>query len=197
MSMYSPELTLRDARTLYFKLNNFGDDGGYNDRWVKTKLGPFPYWIPNTKGRKEAVKYHDLHHILTGYATTWRGEFEIGAWEVSTGLGRQTAGKILDLVSFAAGLAVNPSEVYRAFLRGRQSSNLFTRVWGEELLERRVGEVRRELSLDKATKPATLADKVSFVLWAAVAVATYLAVAAVMLSPLVVPALAILWLKGA
>lgn len=193
MQPYTPEMTLRDARALYFELNNFGADGGYGDRWVKTKIGPIPYWIPNTNGRRQAVRYHDLHHILTGYKTTWRGEFEIGAWEVASGLCRQTAGRMLDLMSFAAGLSVNPREVYRAFMRGRQSSNLFPFEWGEELLGRTVGEVRAQLRLDERARPATLRDKISFVFWALIGIAAQFAVVSVVLSPLLVAAVVAAW----
>src|SRR5262245_10722491 len=70
---YDAGSTLRQPRARYFEENDFGEDGGYNARWVKLKLGPFPYAIPNTKGRVRAVRYHDLHHIMTGYRTDWIG----------------------------------------------------------------------------------------------------------------------------
>ena len=41
--------------------------------------------FPNTPSRKRAVRYHDLHHALTGYATDLTGEFEISAWEIGSG----------------------------------------------------------------------------------------------------------------
>ena len=65
MATYDPELTLREARAQYFALNNFGDDGGYRDPWVKIKFGPLPIFFPNIPSRAWAVRYHDLHHILT------------------------------------------------------------------------------------------------------------------------------------
>lgn len=30
--------------------------------------------FPNTHGRRRALAYHDLHHILTGYRTDFVGE---------------------------------------------------------------------------------------------------------------------------
>ena len=69
MTLYDPQLTLRNARGRYFEINNF-NDGGYDDRWLKMKAGPIPISFPNTKARVRAVKFHDLHHVLTEYPTT-------------------------------------------------------------------------------------------------------------------------------
>ena len=74
---YDEGLTMREARALYFEVNRFGADGGYGDAWVDFKLGPLPVPFPNTRARVRAVRYHDLHHVLTGYDTNAIGEFEI------------------------------------------------------------------------------------------------------------------------
>ena len=81
-------MTLRDARRIYFHANGFGEEGGYDDAWVDFKLGPIPMPFPNPPARVRAVKYHDLHHVLTDYDTDTIGEFEIAAWEVAAGCGR-------------------------------------------------------------------------------------------------------------
>src|SRR5205085_10915333 len=124
--LYDPQLTLREARELYFEINDF-KGGGYDEAWVKMKAGPVPVWFPNTKGRVRAVKYHDLHHVLTEYPTTWRGEAEIGAWEVATGCAGHYPAWLLNLEAFAIGLVINPRGVFRAFVRGRRSGNLYRR----------------------------------------------------------------------
>jgi hypothetical protein len=189
MLKYSPELTLRDARERYFALNNFGKDGGYEDRWVKVKVGVFPLWFPNIPSRKRAVRHHDLHHILTEYETTWRGEAEIGAWEVATGGSCAAVGWLLDLLGFAVGLVINTRGVYRAFVRGRHSANLFRANFDDVLLAQQVGATRRELRLDGGVR-ATVNDKAAFVAWSLVSVATYVASIIVLLAPLV----GVLWL---
>src|SRR5690349_1116580 len=80
---YPNEMSLRDARDLYFKHSGIGRE--YDVRWVTLKTPLFSFKFPNTKGRIKAAKLHDLHHIATGYPTTWKGEAEIGAWEVASG----------------------------------------------------------------------------------------------------------------
>ena len=196
MAYYDSELTLLAARERYFEANNFGPDGGYKDRWVRVRVGPLPIIFPNTDARRRAVPYHDLHHILTGYETTLRGETEIGAWEVSTGLAHHYVGWLLDLLAFAAGLVINPRGVYRAFMRGRRSTNLFRARFDDELLAKKVGTMRRALGLDRDAGNASPADALAFVAWSCVSVATYAATGAILLAPLAVAVLSALWLTG-
>jgi len=79
-------LTLKAGRQLYFERS--GIEPGYDARWVTLRAGGIPVLVfPNTAGRVRAVRLHDLHHVVTGYETTWTGEAEIGAWEIATGCG--------------------------------------------------------------------------------------------------------------
>lgn len=140
---YDPEMTLREARARYFQDNQFGAEGGYNDAWVDFKLGAIPMPFPNTAGRVRAVRFHDLHHILTGYATDNRGEFEISAWELGAGCRDMTAAWVLNLSGLASGVLLIPGRVFRAFVRGLGSRSLYGGDL-EALLDRKVGEVRAE-----------------------------------------------------
>ena len=185
MSTYNPSSTLYDARAHYFAVNDFGD-GGYNDKWVKVEYGSLRFYFPNTKERAYVVKYHDIHHILTEYETTLEGEAEIGAWEVATGCTSSLAAWLLNLAGFAAGLFINPRGVYKAFLRGRQSSNLYHMRFGDELLSQRVGQLRQQLSLDKTGEPPVFIDNIAFVVWAIVSVITLLGMIGIVLLPLIV-----------
>lgn len=135
--------TLREARAQYFVENDFGADGGYASPWVDFKLGKLPLPFPNTGSRVRAVRYHDLHHILTGYRTDLPGEAEISAWELGGGCKNFAAAWLLNLSGLAFGGVVAPRRTLRAFLRGRASRTLY----GEDLettLDRRVDEVRNE-----------------------------------------------------
>ena len=190
---FAPGLTLGEARARLFALGGLGEDGGYGDAWVRLKLWRIPFAFPNTEGRRRAVRFHDLHHVLTEYPTTWRGEFEIAAWEVAGGVRRYWEGWLLDLLGFACGLVVFPRATYRAFVRGRHSTNLYGDAWDEAILGRRVGEVRRRLKLDGGEARATLDDRVSFACWAAASAAAYVAAGAVLLAPALALAVA-LWL---
>ena len=184
---YAPELTLREARELYFRRNGF--DGGYGGRWVRLQAGPVPLYFPNTAARVRAVRYHDLHHVLTEYPTTWLGEAQIGAWEIASGCGRHYPAWALNFGAFAVGLALGPSAVYAAFLRGRRTANLYHEPWSEALLDQTVGSLRERLRLTGRARAAGLRDRIGFALWAAAAVAAVLA-------PIPVGIAAIAWVVG-
>ncbi|HZS45090.1 MAG TPA: hypothetical protein VFC63_08315 [Blastocatellia bacterium] len=146
MAAYRSDLVMKDARQLYFDLNNF-KNGGYDDRWVKLKLGPIPFAFPNTQSRVKAVKLHDLHHVLAEYDTTWTGEAEIGAWEIASGCGSYYAAWVLNIGAVCIGLVIAPRKIYQAFIRGRKSLNLYKGAFDDRLLSKTVGELRCELRL--------------------------------------------------
>lgn len=149
MSTYDPNLTLAEAVKKYFADNKFGDDGGYGSPWVELKLGPIPLVIRNTQSRVRAVRFHDLHHVMTGYKTDWAGEFEISAWELATGCADMYAAWWLNLGGLVAGLMVWPRRTAAAFVRGRHSRNLYRTEYGPQLLSQTVGETKAQLDLDK------------------------------------------------
>jgi hypothetical protein len=142
-----PTLTLAEARDIYFEVNGFGADGGYDDAWVDFKLGPIPMPFPNTPQRVRAVKFHDLHHILSAYGTDVVGEFEISAWELGGGCADMVAAWVLNLLGMFAGMFVSPRRMVRAFLRGRKSGNLYRTRFDDELLGRRVADARAAIGL--------------------------------------------------
>jgi hypothetical protein len=143
---YDPHLTLRAAREMYFDANGFRD-GGYADKWVKLKAGPITLAFPNIEARVRSVKLHDLHHVLTEYDTTWRGEAEIGAWELASGCAAHWPAWILNLGAVAIGAVLCPRITWRAFARGRRSRNLYRETFDEAMLDARVGAMRERLLL--------------------------------------------------
>jgi len=162
---YDTAATLRDARRTYFEANGFPLDGGYDAKWVDFELGPIPVPFPNTDGRRRAVKVHDLHHVLTEYQTDIYGEAEISAWELGAGCGNMVAAWLLNLGGLALGMLMAPRRTWRAWVRGRQARSLYRRDL-DELLTLRVGEVRRDLGLDRPRAPARIGDlALFFVYW--------------------------------
>jgi hypothetical protein len=186
-----------DARAAYFAATGFSD-AGYRDRWVVIKLGPVPVIVvPNTPARQRAIPLHDLHHVATGYSTTFRGEAEISAWEIAAGCGSYGAARFFGLAGFASGLVIAPRRTWRAFLRGRHSTTLYRTGGLADLRTTSVGELRAKLGLDGAglaptgsaaewrcgvidapSPPATWRDRLAFAGYVAMVVAPVAAVGA-------------------
>jgi hypothetical protein len=163
--MYADDSSVRAAREQYFAANGFST-ASYSDNWVSVgKLGPIPLGFPNTATRKRAIALHDLHHVATGYDTTWIGEAEIGAFEVAGGCTDHWAAWVLNGMAFSFGLAVAPRRAYRAFMRGRKGRTLYHTGWDDSLLDLTVGELRARLHLDRDTR-LTIRDHLAFAAWA-------------------------------
>jgi hypothetical protein len=163
---YDVNSTMLDARTAYFERNGFGTDGGYSAKQVRVEFAGIGMQIPNTQARVRAVRYHDLHHIVTGYTTHMSGESEIGAWELASNCRAFYAAWILNAGAFALGLISWPRRVRAAFMRGRHTRNLYDRDFDDALLSRHVGELRAELGLGRDSLehplPATVLDRLMF-----------------------------------
>lgn len=148
--MNAPDtMTLLDARREYFDANGFGPRGGYDDNWVTlAKIGPLRLGIPNTASRVHAVRYHDLHHVLTGYQTDLLGEAEIAAWELATGCRDQYAAWVLNLLAMPMGAVRHHPRLEQAFARGEHARNLYGETFDDALLEQTVGQARHRLDID-------------------------------------------------
>ena len=152
------DLTLGAARAAYYEANGFGTDGGDALAWVPLKLWKLTLKIPNTDGRRRAVRIHDLHHVVTGYATTLVGEAEIGAWELASGCLQMPAAVVLNLGAVAVGVAIAPGRCVRAWARGRATRNLYGEDGVEHLLPRTVDDTRAALGLDRPAPKIRVRD---------------------------------------
>ena len=177
MPRYADSLSLAEARALFFRHGNLGDDGGYSSRWVRVEAKPFPIYFPNTDARVAAARLHDLHHIAAEYDTDWPGEIEISGWEIGSGCGRYYAAWLLDLGGWAVGLMLAPKRLFRAFVRGRRAkTNLYhTGFPDAQLAHTTVGTLRDQLGLRGERTSASSADAAAFVLWSAAAMGCWVA----------------------
>ena len=168
---YSGHQTIQEALAVFFEKYNLGPDGGMNDRWVKLRFGKFYIPIPNTASRKKALIFHDIHHIATGYKSNWKGECEIGAWEVSTGCGTYTAAWVLDLGVFALGLLIFPVATFKAFVRGRRTCNFYRNTYTRaDLMGMEIEHVKTILELNSASEaPAKAIELFAFMWWSFIA----------------------------
>jgi len=157
---YRDDELLRDARLRYWQANGFGDDGGYSKKWEVLKLGPLPFPIPNGAARRDAIRYHDLNHVITGYDTDLQGETEIAAWELASGCGNKWAAWLLNLQALLMCPAW-PKRTLRAWARGRRSKSLYSDGFSEATLDQTVGELRERLDIPPAETEPNSADRIT------------------------------------
>lgn len=156
--------TLAEELPRYFRAAGLPEDGGRAARWVWFRLAGIPLCFPNFGARRRVVRYHDLHHLLTGYRTDWTGEAEIAAWEIASGCGRHWVAWMFNLPMLGIALLFAPRVALRAWSRGRRSRNYYGSAF-EPLLQQTVGTLRAHLRLDRDTRPTTWAERMSFAAW--------------------------------
>lgn len=139
--MYSDDLSVREAREIYFKNSGF-DQGTYTDRWVKFPVLGRTIYLPNIKLRRDAVPLHDIDHVLTEYKTDWEGEWQICSYELGTGCGTYWGAWLINAQAIMAGGIRAPKACLKAFARGRRSKGVFSFTSVEPLLEQRLSILR-------------------------------------------------------
>lgn len=179
--MYSDSLKVKDALQIYFSQYHF-KDGGYNKKWFTIKLGPLYIPLPNIKARVDAVKFHDIHHIITEYNANYKGEAEIGAWEIASGCGKYWVAWILNLGPFIIGMLFFQRPLLKAFLDGRLAKiNLYHgTIYNDELLNKTVGEMRNEILFQTSNKNSAK-NYLLFAWWCVICSAYHIAVVCILI----------------
>lgn len=119
-----PELPVQEALEQYLHENGFTTDE-YDLDVVSVTFWGITFSLPNPASRKVAVRFHDLHHMITGYGTDPVGEAEISAWELRRGIG--VFGWYVQAIIFFGtmlGLLHSPRRVLRAWRAARSPVRL-------------------------------------------------------------------------
>lgn len=141
-----------DALDAYLSENGFSREE-YDKPRVTVNFWGMRFTVPNPPSRQLAVRFHDLHHVMTGYGTDPAGEFEISAWELRRGIGVFGTYVRLIITSGAlSGFLLYPRRTTRAFRRAMKTPRLPIPSMSlyEELLSLSVGALRARYGLDAA-----------------------------------------------
>ncbi len=151
------ELTVEESINIFYKENNFGEDGGASKKYAWIKFGFFSIPIPNSKSRRENVYLHDVSHIVTGYDTSWEGESSVSAWEVASGGWKKLfIPWLLTLWAMGLGALFYPKSVIKSFKKGLTMNNALTRgLTQNEIYNYKVYEFKEFLS-DQPNKNKSL-----------------------------------------
>jgi len=116
-------LTLGEALAEFRRANGISADEASRPFWM-CRLGPLSIRLPNFTWRRRAILAHDLHHVLTGYPCTMRGEFQMAAWEFGAGPMPHWCAAAFCLPLIIAGVLWSPCRIVRAYRAGRRSQSL-------------------------------------------------------------------------
>ncbi len=89
------------------------------------RFGPVDLRFPNFAWRRAAIRAHDLHHLMTGYPQTMRGEFQMAAWELGAGRYPYWGATLFCSPLLLAGLLWSPSRMLKAYRAGRGCCSLY------------------------------------------------------------------------
>ena len=152
----------------FYKQYGLYADGGYSDSKVKIEITKSLYfYFPNFPARRKALLKHDIHHLVTEYPTTMKGESEISAWEIGSGCGKYWAAWAIDTSGMMLAVFFNIQGIYKAFVRGMRSINLYSDILdNEKAMSTPVEELRQILHVppyDEKIKP-TVGEFFSFLI---------------------------------
>jgi hypothetical protein len=125
--------TVREALAEFRQANGLPAKEVFAASWT-CRLGPLTLRLPNFKWRQDAIFAHDLHHVLTAYPCTMRGECQMAAWEFGAGPMPHWAAALFCLPLVVVGLLWTPRRIIRAFLWGRRSRSLHGSAAAHDLL---------------------------------------------------------------
>lgn len=161
--------TVEQAITKFYSENDFGDDGGINEKYAWIKFGFFSIPIPNAESRRNNVYLHDISHIVTENDTTWKGESAVSSWEIASGgWGNLYIPWLLTLWAMGLGVVFYTQTTLNAFTKGLTMSNaLKSGLTKNEINKLTVTELKRTLS----NKPKSNRNQF---LWTAVSLFVFL-----------------------
>jgi len=107
-------VNLREARAAYFAAKGFHEDGGHSSTCVPLMFGWVRLYLYAAPSRRRAAPIHDLHHVLTGYATTPAGEAEVAASELGAGAWSYHFATFINLAALLHGTVLWPGRTCRA-----------------------------------------------------------------------------------
>lgn len=122
-------MLLQEELSTFYAKHGFGEIVGARPLTVLVYTGCLLVPLPNIEARRRYLKYHDLHHMVTRYSVGRIGEGEVSAWELGTGSLRVSPPlAFMNLIALSTGLVLDRRRMWRAFIRGTKSKNLYSKA---------------------------------------------------------------------
>lgn len=174
-------MTLQDELAAFYRKSGFGEVIGARPCTVPVYTGCLLVPLPNIETRRRFLKYHDLHHLVTGYSVGRIGEGEVSAWELGTrSWSVSPMLGVMNLIALSTGLVLQPRRMWRAFRRGRRSRNLYPAAVRAEIEAGRwsnVEALRRDILEIRPAHSWTGIDASEFAVCSTLAMSVHFAIA--------------------
>lgn len=159
----------------------FGKELGKRPCTVPVYTGCLLVPLPNIDARHTYLKYHDIHHLITGYSVGRIGEGEVSAWELGTGsfLSSPLLGT-MNLIALSTGLVLEPKRMWIAFGRGCQSNNLYPSKTRQAIDDEKwssIAEIKNDVVEVKANKRPSVIRTFEFGVYAAISMLIHASIA--------------------
>jgi len=149
----------------FYQKHGFGDDlGKRRPLTVKVYTGCMLVPLPNIETRRKYLKFHDLHHVITGFSVGRIGEGKMSAWELGTGtFYRYPTLGLMNLIALSTGLFLKPKDMWHSFLVGKSSMNLYSKSIRKSIdfEQMQLNELAEQVLIKKAYK-ANFITKLEF-----------------------------------
>ena len=149
----SDKLTVGDAvaRMPFCKDHFFAPESP--SKWWYFKVLGLKIYCFNFDWRKRALFTHDLHHVVTGYPCTMKGEMQVATWEFAAGRFPNIFSNLFCLPLVASGTLLIPRKTFKAFQSGLQSRSLFALNIGRDVRNWPLEKLKALTVQDHAKRP--------------------------------------------
>ena len=178
---YSCRMSLDTALNDFYTEHGFGASLGARPTTVPVYTGCLLVPLPNIETRQRYLKYHDLHHLVTGYSVGRIGEGQISAWELGTGSMRESAMLgLMNLIALSTGWVLAREKMWTAYRRGCRSLNLYSKsaradidcgTWCD------VDELRDAILEVAPERPMRLTDRMAYWIYVALSLCVHATIA--------------------
>lgn len=158
--------TVHEALEAFYLQTNLALNFSNKHLLVKAKIGRFPIYMPNFSLLSN-IYVHDINHMITGYKLTWKGEFELSAWEIAAGgWGKNYVAWYLCLMGVALGVFSFPKALWIAYKKGSQQTNAHFLVNSkEQILQLSFDELQQQMLTQKPITNSESRNFCFFLFW--------------------------------
>lgn len=153
--------TIGNALIDYYKTSGFSKTD-YTAKWFGYKFLGIPVLLPNPKGRGNALRRHDFHHVLWGFQSDLKSECLISAFEIGSARrhhGMPLAAWFFNLALMTLGFLLWSKDTFNLYKIGQNRFHVYSLDdRGLDYFETLTcGDVRSQL-FDKYPKPNTVTE---------------------------------------